>query len=92
MKEENKTTGREVVCMKCKRQFKTYIMKPQCSQCRSTRIQNIEDVPKTYGGQELINLRKEHNQLKKDFNKIHEFNMKVFDKIKHRLNSLEAKV
>ena len=66
MKEENKVPRREVLCMndECSHRFRSYVKHPICSKCHSRRVENLEDVPRTYGGLELINLKKEFIDFK----------------------------
>ena len=50
---------RPVICRKCNHEFDSTIENPRCSKCGSSRVSNIEDIPKIYGGKELKKLREE---------------------------------
>lgn len=89
MKPENRVPEREVMCMneECGHRFRSYVKTPRCYKCRSRRVENLEDVPRTYGGQELINLKKEFIDFKKYSTQVSSLLLK---RIKALENALEA--
>lgn len=90
---ENQVPGREVLCMnpECGHQFKSFTRKPICSKCNSRHVEDLESVPRTYGGKVLSNLRKEINKLKKDSKKSEEYNVRIFGKLLDRIKALESR-
>lgn len=87
MKNKYRVQGREVQCMNCEHRFKSYTIKPRCSKCDSSRIENLEDIPRQYGGQKLIDIDKDVIELKES----QEFNLRMFRKLLDRIKALEAR-
>lgn len=71
---------RPVICRKCNHEFDSTIENPRCSKCGSSRVSNIEDIPKIYGGKELKKLREEFEAYKA-----------LTDSLLDRIEALEGK-
>ena len=76
---------RPVICRKCNWQFDSTVEKPICSKCRSSKVSNIEDIPRIYGGIALQNLRKEFEEFK-------EAATLIINKHTHKIKELEGKL
>jgi hypothetical protein len=81
---ENTVNKRVVICMKCGHTWTSGAAKPQCSNCNSTVVCNVNDVPRVYGGKAL-------RKLKEEFKEYKESRDRILTKLLDRIKALEAK-
>ena len=74
-----------VMCMNCNHVFRTNAKVRRCSKCHSYNVQNVEDVPRVYGGMALQNLRKEFEEFKVN-------TIRMVNKHTDKIKDIEGKV